>query len=245
MTLMSSIEPSKFFFGIDDDAPPRHRQREQEATDEAAFFPNAVSQEALSPMAHAVRFVRIPRETLSALVPNPDDFALHTMNPHLPVTQLLQRYLAPAFQAKGLEDDPPLSGFLNRTVTDLVALALGAGRDAGDIARVRGVRAARLQLVLSGIRSGFDDPQFSAQTLATALGLSSRYVQDLLNETGTTFSERVLELRLQKAHGMLSHPNCYGMKVSDIAFASGFNEVSYFNRCFRRRFGASPTQHRD
>ena len=35
-----------------------------------------------------------------------------------------------------------------------------------------------------------------------------------------------------------------GMKVSDIALACGFNEVSYFNRCFRRRFGASPTQYR-
>ena len=34
------------------------------------------------------------------------------------------------------------------------------------------------------------------------------------------------------------------LKVSDIAFACGFNEVSYFNRCFRSRFGASPTQFR-
>jgi AraC-like DNA-binding protein len=34
------------------------------------------------------------------------------------------------------------------------------------------------------------------------------------------------------------------MRVSDIAYACGFNEVSYFNRCFRRRFGASPTQMR-
>jgi AraC-like DNA-binding protein len=32
--------------------------------------------------------------------------------------------------------------------------------------------------------------------------------------------------------------------VSDIAYACGFSEVSYFNRCFRRRFGASPTQMR-
>jgi AraC-like DNA-binding protein len=32
--------------------------------------------------------------------------------------------------------------------------------------------------------------------------------------------------------------------VSDLAAACGFNEVSYFDRCFRRRFGASPTQYR-
>jgi AraC-like DNA-binding protein len=33
-------------------------------------------------------------------------------------------------------------------------------------------------------------------------------------------------------------------KVSEIAYACGFNEVSYFNRCFRRRFGATPTEFR-
>jgi transcriptional regulator GlxA family with amidase domain len=48
------------------------------------------------------------------------------------------------------------------------------------------------------------------------------------------------ELRLQKARGLLADPRHDLLKVSDIALACGFNEVSYFNR----RFGASPTQHR-
>jgi transcriptional regulator GlxA family with amidase domain len=32
------------------------------------------------------------------------------------------------------------------------------------------------------------------------------------------------------------------MKVGDIALACGFREVTSFNRCFRRRFGLSPTR---
>jgi len=59
-----------------------------------------------------------------------------------------------------------------------------------------------------------------------------------------TLSERVLELRLQKARAMLSDARNDRMKVSDIALACGFNEVSYFNRRFRARFGCSPTQYR-
>jgi AraC-like DNA-binding protein len=35
------------------------------------------------------------------------------------------------------------------------------------------------------------------------------------------------------------------LRVSDVAYACGFNEISYFNRCFRRRFGASPSQYRN
>jgi AraC-like DNA-binding protein len=43
---------------------------------------------------------------------------------------------------------------------------------------------------------------------------------------------------------MLSDVRKDAMKISDIALAAGFNDVSYFNRRFRVPFGASPTQYR-
>jgi len=30
------------------------------------------------------------------------------------------------------------------------------------------------------------------------------------------------------------------LRISEIAYASGFSDISYFNRCFRRRFGFTP-----
>ena len=90
----------------------------------------------------------------------------------------------------------------------------------------------------------FAEPSFSSAHVAARLGLSERYMQDLLQETGRAFSQRVLELRLQKARTMLADRAYDGLKIGDLAYACGFNEVPYFNRCFRRRFGASPTQFR-
>jgi AraC-like DNA-binding protein len=49
-------------------------------------------------------------------------------------------------------------------------------------------------------------------------------------------------LRLRKAADLLAHAG--ERRISDIAFDCGFNDLSYFNRCFRRRFGAPPTQFR-
>jgi AraC-like DNA-binding protein len=46
------------------------------------------------------------------------------------------------------------------------------------------------------------------------------------------------ELRLRKAAELLVHRDG---RISDVAFACGFNDLSYFNRCFRRRFGLTPT----
>ncbi|MDH8415324.1 hypothetical protein QIG45_26955, partial [Klebsiella pneumoniae] len=79
--------------------------------------------------------------------------------------------------------------------------------------------------LLSIIEARFADPSLSPAAIAESLGLSDRYVRDLLFESGETFSERVLELRLQKARAMLSDLRFDRLKVSDIALASGFNEV--------------------
>jgi AraC-like DNA-binding protein len=61
----------------------------------------------------------------------------------------------------------------------------------------------------------------------------------LLFDAGASFSVRLNELRLRKAADLLA---CGGNpRISEVAFACGFNDLSYFNRCFRRRFGLTPT----
>ncbi|WP_244485481.1 helix-turn-helix domain-containing protein [Bradyrhizobium tropiciagri] len=85
----------------------------------------------------------------------------------------------------------------------------------------------------------FTEPDFSAYKLAAATGLSERYVNELLYEAGASFTMRLTELRLTKAAELLVHDS--ERRISDIAFDCGFNDLSYFNRCFRRRFGLTPS----
>jgi AraC-like DNA-binding protein len=61
----------------------------------------------------------------------------------------------------------------------------------------------------------------------------------LLYEAGASFSARLNELRLRKAADLLSRSG--SRWISDVAFDRGFNDLSYFNRSFRRRFGLTPT----
>jgi len=106
------------------------------------------------------------------------------------------------------------------------------------------LRAARLREAIAVIEARFAEPALSTDMVARAVGLSRRYLNTLLLESSHTFAERVLELRLQRACAMLADVRKDAMKISDIALAAGFNDVSYFNRRFRVRFGASPTQYR-
>ena len=122
---------------------------------------------------------------------------------------------------------------------DLASLGLGARGELALAAERGGLRAVRLKAVLMILERRFSEPDFSAQKLAAAAGLSERYVNELLYEAGASFTTRLNELRLRKAAGLLAQAG--ERRISDIAFECGFNDLSYFNRCFRRRFGLTPS----
>jgi AraC-like DNA-binding protein len=187
--------------------------------------------------------VHVPRQTLLERVRRAEDLIARRIEADPLIVRYLVHYLRHVIGAGDTVDHPPISEHVSGTLLDLIVTALESGRDGAMLQRP-GMRGAHLQEAVSLIESSYDNPAFAAPQLAAKLGLTQRYVQDLLHETGRTFSERVMELRLQKARAMLGDSRHDKLKISDIAYACGFNEVSYFNRCFRRRFGATPGQFR-
>ena len=65
---------------------------------------------------------------------------------------------------------------------------------------------------------------------------------DICNSSmsGTSFTERVTELRLQRAYTLLTEASESKSRISDIALQAGFSDISHFNRLFRSRFGDTP-----
>jgi AraC-like DNA-binding protein len=139
----------------------------------------------------------------------------------------------------------PLRSLAVAHIHDLAAVTLGATRDAGKIARGRGVRAARLQAIENEIMRNLGTGDLSAGAVAVRLGVTPRYVHLLLEETGRSFSHHVLERRLERAATLLRDPRLRHRKVADIAAEAGFNDLSYFNRAFRRHFCATPSDIRE
>ena len=59
---------------------------------------------------------------------------------------------------------------------------------------------------------------------------------------GISFRDYVVRYRLRAACALLKNP---GASVTDVAFAVGFNDVSYFSRMFKRHFGVPPSERND
>ena len=125
-------------------------------------------------------------------------------------------------------------------VHDLVALALGATREAADIAKSRGIAAARLRAAKIHTIENIGNREISIGAVAAHLGMSQRYLQRLFEIDGTTFAAFLLSQRLARAHRMLREPRSAHKRVSAIAYDVGFGDLSYFSRCFRRFYGATP-----
>src|SRR5262249_42767897 len=147
------------------------------------------------------------------------------------------------------KDHPISSAELERAfvthVHDLLALTLGASRDTAEAARSRGLRAARLNALKTDIIDHLGDHPLTVGALARRHRVTPRYVQMLFEPEGRTFSEFVLEQRLALAHRRLSDPRFAGLTISAIAFDAGFANLSHFNRTFRRRYDASPSDVRE
>lgn len=124
---------------------------------------------------------------------------------------------------------------------DLAALMLGPARDAAVVAEGRGLRAARLTAIKRDIIDHLDQPDLTVSAIATRHAITPRYVQLLFASEGATFSEFVLDQRLGYVHRLLTDPLFAGRSISALAFEAGFGDVSYFNRAFRRRYGATPS----
>ena len=185
--------------------------------------------------------LRFPkRELASRLCPAARDNFMKRIPRDAPALRLLTSYVQ-LVQHNATTGD---QGFYQSIVShfyDLLAVAIGATADAAEIAQHGGLRAARLHAIKRDIAGSLDQPDLSIAALAGKHGVTRRYVQRLFELEGTTFTEYVLAQRLERAHRLLTDPRREGDKISALAYDCGFNDVSYFNRAFRRQFAAAPS----
>jgi AraC-like DNA-binding protein len=124
---------------------------------------------------------------------------------------------------------------------DLVGLLLGGAAGQEEVLRRRGYSAARLDLMKAQAIENMHRSTLTIETIARENGIGARQAQRLFAQSGQTFSEFVLDQRLSLARRVLVAASNRHRKISDIAYACGFGDLSYFNRTFRRRFGATPS----
>jgi AraC-like DNA-binding protein len=187
--------------------------------------------------------LRCPRPQIVPRLSGDRDWFMRSIPQGSPALGLLVDYAKIACR-----DETLASGDLQRMLVghlyDLMAVSLGATRDAAHAAQGRGLRAARMHALKQDIAARLGSSRLSIAALAGRHGCTERFIQRLFESEGTTFTEYVLTQRLTQARRMLSDPRRDDAKISAVAYDCGFGDISYFNRAFRRAFGVTPSDMR-
>jgi len=203
-----------------------------------------VKAQTLVPAAGRFRTFGIERKTLLALCPEAEDRVVQPLG-HTPALGTLIRHYHAFAMSNALRLGAEARAVLSQHIVDLTALALGTGRDATEIATHRGLAAARLAAIKSDIARNLADPDLSVTGVASRHNITPRYIQMLFEGEGVSFTEHVIAERLARAHRMLADYRFAPRSISAIALGVGFGDISYFNRCFRRRYGMTPSDVRE
>lgn len=98
-----------------------------------------------------------------------------------------------------------------------------------------------LQKTVSIINKSLSDENFSVKTLAEHLAVSRSLLhKKLISLVGESPSDIIRRIRLNKAAKLIEQKSG---NISEIAFEVGFNNPSYFAKCFQKQFGFEPSQY--
>jgi AraC-like DNA-binding protein len=186
---------------------------------------------------------RFPRRFLLQVAPSAETQLARPLGHDRALSAMIERYFR---LCNDLAADLDMLGqkAAAQHLADLVGLLLGARGEQKDLIEERGFSAARLDLMKADVLRNLHKSALTIESVAKASALSARQAQRLFASAGTTFSEFVLEHRLLLARRLLLHESGRHRKVSDIAYTAGFNDLSYFHRSFRKRFGVAPSDMR-
>lgn len=122
-------------------------------------------------------------------------------------------------------------------------LTAECGRLSGLISDTRVSGAAKMvEQALRQINERYSDPALSVESMCESLHISASYFSSLFKrETGKSFVQYLIDLRLEKAIELLKTTD---LRTYEIAEAVGYNEPNYFSYVFKKKYGAPPSQFR-
>lgn len=98
-----------------------------------------------------------------------------------------------------------------------------------------------IQKIIKVVETHLDDTQLSVDMVTTELGMSRTNLHKKLKAiTGLATSEFIQDFRLRRAAQLIDKKTD---NFAQIAFQVGFADQSYFTKCFKKKFGKTPSEY--
>lgn len=186
--------------------------------------------------------INLPGAFLEQHMVSPDKIVGQTLRPvHQDAYQLLLGYVD-SVHARGENVTEEVSRLADLHIMDLVALALGLDEESAEVSLTRGYTYARFVAMKKRIKEQMLDPDLSAESVARHFALSLPAMRKCFREFDTTFTDFLNATRLDWVYEQLLNPVNNRSSISTLAYKAGFNNLAWFNRAFKRKFGITPSE---
>jgi AraC-like DNA-binding protein len=185
--------------------------------------------------------LRVPRAAVTPPAGRFSDTPIQLLPRSNEALPLLVAYTS-AILGEDLLPTPELRRLAVTHVHDLIAATVNSTLGRRPIADRPAIAAARLRAIMADIAGHLSDCELSVAAVAQRQHVTPRYIHKLFEREGLVFSQFVLSHRIARAHRMLIDPRWAQRSISSVAFETGFGDLSYFNRIFRRCYNATPTE---
>ena len=143
-----------------------------------------------------------------------------------------------------LEDVSPMSGRqLRNTLLDLVTASL-KDLTGESVPPVREGHHFFLNRALRFVEDNLLDESLSCESVAQALGVSSRYLRKLFEGRQHSLSEWIWHRRLEESLKSLGESQGAQRSITAIAYDLGFKDPAHFSKAFKVKFGMTPREYR-
>lgn len=90
------------------------------------------------------------------------------------------------------------------------------------------------------IADNLTNSDFEIEVISQQMGMSrSAFFKKVKAITGVSPNDLVKDYKLNQAVELLKHSD---LSITDVAYRCGFNDVGYFGKCFRKKYGMSPRE---
>lgn len=184
--------------------------------------------------------VDLPRQRLEERLPGIQDQVARVIRPDSASARIFLGVLRNLGNEVAPTESPSLSPSLGETLLEFFAttyapyITPGVGRGTQGLAK----------RYMGYIDLRITDPELSPHDVAVNFGISDRYLRFVLSRAGEKFSSYLLGRRLQRSARLLVNPHWSERTITDIAFNSGFSNVTHFGQVFKARYRLTPREYR-
>ncbi|WP_420625538.1 helix-turn-helix domain-containing protein [Candidatus Poriferisodalis sp.] len=144
-----------------------------------------------------------------------------------------------SLQRSQIRDESALSKQFGASLLDILAVALAEHFGTATTKEIQ--RKQKFLHACGYINACTDDASLSPSQIASAIGVSLRYLHVLFHENGNSVSNYMFSRRIAKCYTDLVDPSKMHLSITDIAHSRGFKTIAHFSRRFSEAYGRSPS----